>query len=159
MVANPITSRIWGNKISYVVPKVLMYVLFEFITYAWSNMYKAPCQRIIFLLHYITKLIESRSHFEEDVLSELLHYLAHYGKNIHFGKPKIIIINCWCTHSFRISKFKKNSLQKNCDHNNHRRGIFSHIIHLSLLVCLSVRLGICKRKQTYELKEWSCGEI
>jgi hypothetical protein len=153
MVANPITSRIWGNKISYVVPKVLMCVLFEFITYVWSNMYKAPYQKIISLLHYITKLIESRSHFKEDVLNVLLHYLAHYGKNIHFGKPKIIIINCWCTHSFIISKFKKNSLQKNCDHNNHHRGLFSHIIHLSLLVCLSVRLGICKRKQTYELKE------
>jgi len=151
MVANPITSRIWGNKISYVDPKVLMCVLFEFITYA--NMYKAPYQRIISLLHYITKLIESRSHFKEDVLNVLLHYLAHYGKNIHFGKPKIIIINCWCTHSFIISKLKKNSLQKNCDHNNHRRGLFSHIIRLSLLVCLSVRLGICKRKQTYQLKE------
>jgi hypothetical protein len=151
MVANPITSRIWGNKISYVDPKVLMCVLFEFITYA--NMYKAPYQRIISLLHYITKLIESRSHFKEDVLNVLLHYLAHYGKNIHFGKPKIIIINCWCTHSFIISKLKKNSLQKNCDHNNHCRGLFSHIIRLSLLVCLSVRLGICKRKQTYQLKE------
>ncbi len=64
-------------------------------------MYKAPYQRIISPIHYITKLIESRFHFKEDVL----HYLAHYGKSIHFGKPKIIIIKLLVysfIHNFKV---------------------------------------------------------